>query len=68
MSAPVPLPSGSSAASSAGAPGRLVCTVEGSRSKAVVPAHLLADRPVETFFRELLRLRPDQRVVIRRVP
>lgn len=49
-------------------PRLIVCTVEGSRSKATVPAHLLADREqekVEAFFRDLLRLRPDQKVVIR---
>lgn len=67
MSAPVPLPS-VPPAPSAGAPGRLVCTVVGSRSQAVVPARLLGDRNAETFFRDLLRLKPHQRVVIRRVP
>lgn len=47
----------------------VICTVEGSRAKATVPAHLVADKDAENlerFFRDLLRLKPDQRVVITR--
>lgn len=46
----------------------VIAEVVGSRSKATVPAHLLANREREkweTFFRDLLRVKPEQSVVIR---
>ena len=46
----------------------VIAEVEGSRTKATVPAKLLENRERdkwEVFFRELLRLRPDQVLTIR---
>ena len=47
----------------------IICRVVDSRSKAVVPEKLLADKTEaqrEKFFRRLLMLRPEQRLEIRR--
>ena len=47
----------------------IICRVVDSRSKAVVPEHLLADKSeaqVERFFRRLLMAKPEQRLEIRR--
>lgn len=46
----------------------VICEVERSRSKAVIPAHLLANREREkweAFFRDLLRVPADKAVTIR---
>ena len=51
-------------------PRLIVCTVANSRSKGVFPYEMMAKKERskwERFFRDLLCLKPNQRVVIREV-